>query len=58
MEPVMVYRFLIIVANGYRIQCGAILGHFETAIKRIVEDSLNLYSSQASRQNINNTGTK
>jgi hypothetical protein len=46
MQPVTVYRFLIAVANGYQIQCGAILRHFETAIKRMVEDSLNSYSSQ------------
>ncbi len=34
------------VANGYQIQCRAILGHFESRINRIVKGSLESYSSQ------------
>lgn len=46
MQPVTIYRFLNAVANGYQIQCRAILGHFETRIERIVKDFLDSHSSQ------------
>jgi hypothetical protein len=46
LQPDTVYRFLIAVANGYQIQCRAILTHFEAPIKRIAKDFLDLHSQK------------
>jgi hypothetical protein len=51
MQPVTVYLFLNAVANGYQIQCKAILVHFETRIEQIVEDCRDSYSSQGRSRN-------